>query len=87
MNAGIRGSISAAQRRFELAGRTLHAVSPLATLDRGYAIVADSAGKVVQDVSSLAPGDRVEARLARGRFSATVNCTTPEAEAVREIER
>jgi len=87
LNAGIRGSISAAQRRFELAGRTLHAVSPLATLDRGYAIVADAAGKVVQDVASLAPGDRVEARLARGRFSATVTGTTHEAEAVREIER
>ena len=87
LNAGIRGSLSAAKSRFELAGRTLHAVSPLATLDRGYAIVADAVGKVVQDVSSLAPGDRVEARLARGRFSATVNCTTPEAEVVREIER
>ena len=62
-------------------------MSPLATLDRGYAIVADAAGKVVQDVSSLAPGDRVEARLARGRFSATVTGTTHEAEAVREIER
>jgi exodeoxyribonuclease VII large subunit len=54
-------------------------VSPLATLDRGYAIVADSAGKVLQDVSSLAPGDRVETRLARGRFSATVIGTTEDA--------
>jgi exodeoxyribonuclease VII large subunit len=87
LNAGIRGSISAAQRRFELAGRTLHAVSPLATLDRGYAIVADAAGKVLQDVSSLTPGDRVEARLARGRFSATVTGTTHEDEAARETER
>ena len=87
LNAGIRGSISAAKSRFELAGRTLHAVSPLATLDRGYAIVADAAGKVVQDVSSLAPGDRVEARLARGRFSATVTGTTREDVAARETER
>jgi exodeoxyribonuclease VII large subunit len=87
LNAGIRGSISAAKSRFELAGRTLHAVSPLATLDRGYAIVADAAGKVVQDASSLTPGDRVEARLARGRFSATVTGTTNEGEAAREIER
>ena len=87
LNAGIRGSISAAQRRFELAGRTLHAVSPLATLDRGYAIVADAAGKVLQDVSSLTPGDRVEARLARGRFSATVTGTTHDDEAARETER
>jgi exodeoxyribonuclease VII large subunit len=87
LNAGIRGSISGAQRRFELAGRTLHAVSPLATLDRGYAIVADAAGKVVQDAGSLTAGDRVEARLARGRFSATVTGTAQEADAVTEIER
>ena len=87
LNAGIRGSISAAKSRFELAGRTLHAVSPLATLDRGYAIVADAAGKVVQDAASLAPGDRVEARLARGRFSATVTGTTREDDAARETGR
>ncbi len=86
LHAGIRGSISAAQRRLELAGRTLHAVSPLATLDRGYAIVADSAGKVLQDVSSLAPGDRVETRLARGRFSATVTGTTEDA-ALQETQQ
>jgi exodeoxyribonuclease VII large subunit len=87
LNAGIRGRISAAQRRFELAGRTLHAVSPLATLDRGYAIVADAAGKVVRDAASLAIGDRIEARLARGRFDATVTGTTPEGETPRELER
>ena len=31
--------------------RTLHAVSPLATLERGYAIVLDAAGDVVTDAS------------------------------------
>jgi len=85
--AGIRGNISEAQRRFELAGRTLNAVSPLATLDRGYAIVADAAGKVVRSAASLAPGDRIEARLARGRFDATVTGTTHGDEAPRELER
>ena len=87
LNAGMRGGITAAQRRFELAGRTLHAVSPLATLDRGYAIVADAAGKVVQDAASLAAGDRVEARLARGRFSATVTGTSQESETLLEPQK
>jgi len=87
LNAGIRGSITTAQTRFELAGRTLHAVSPLATLDRGYAIVADAAGKVVRDAATLAAGDRVEARLARGRFSATVTGTSLESDTLREPER
>ena len=74
--AGARNRIGKTRRRFELAARTLHAVSPLATLDRGYAIVTDTTGHVLQDAAVLAPGDRVEARLARGHFSATVIAAT-----------
>jgi exodeoxyribonuclease VII large subunit len=70
--SAARARVADTRRQFELASRTLHAVSPLATLDRGYAIVADAAGHVLQDAAQLAPGDRVETRLARGRFSATV---------------
>jgi exodeoxyribonuclease VII large subunit len=71
-----RSQLASARRRFDLAARTLHAVSPLATLDRGYAIVADAGGHVLLDARALAPGDRIEARLARGRFAATVTSTT-----------
>jgi exodeoxyribonuclease VII large subunit len=67
------------RRRFELAARTLHAVSPLATLDRGYAIVTDAARHVVHDASTLAPGDRVRARLARGALDAAVVSVSPAA--------
>ncbi len=75
--AAGRARLAGTRGRFDLAARTLHAVSPLATLDRGYAIVADAAGHVVQNASALAPGDRIEARLARGRVSATVISATP----------
>lgn len=61
-----------ATERWQRSARTLHAVSPLATLDRGYAIVLDPVGHVVTDSSHLAPGDRIEARLARGAVRATV---------------
>jgi exodeoxyribonuclease VII large subunit len=69
---GVRGRLVAQRRRFELAARALDAVSPLATLDRGYAIVADAQGKVLQDAATLRPGDRITARLARGRIAAQV---------------
>jgi exodeoxyribonuclease VII large subunit len=52
--------------------RTLNAVSPLATLERGYAIVTDSGAHVVTNASTLAPGARIEARVARGAIRATV---------------
>jgi exodeoxyribonuclease VII large subunit len=65
--------VQRAHDRFGRATRTLHAVSPLATLDRGYAIVLDEGGRVVSDATSLAAGAAIEARLARGSLRATVS--------------
>ena len=53
--------------------RTLHAVSPLETLGRGYAVVTDSAsGTVVSSVSGVEPGDGVTAQLSDGLLDCTV---------------
>ena len=73
-----RARLAEGRRRFELAARTLQSVSPLATLDRGYAIVTDAADRVLQDAAALRPGDRVAARLARGGFTAEVVEVLPE---------
>ncbi|HEV7778392.1 MAG TPA: exodeoxyribonuclease VII large subunit [Luteibacter sp.] len=51
-------------------GRTLHAVSPLATLERGYAIVFDEAGKVVRRADDVASGDALRIRLSEGELKA-----------------
>jgi exodeoxyribonuclease VII large subunit len=48
------------------AARALHAVSPLATLERGYAILFDAEGKVLRSAGEIAPGSAVRARLADG---------------------
>ncbi len=53
--------------------RTLHAVSPLATLERGYAIVSDEAGRILRRAADAAPGSLIEARLASGRIRARVD--------------
>jgi len=45
----------------------------LNTLQRGYAIVTDVDGGVITDVSTVAKGDRVEARLANGRLKLRVD--------------
>ncbi len=52
--------------------RTLQAVSPLATLDRGYAIVSTVDGEILRDAARAPPGTLLEARLAHGRLRATV---------------
>jgi exodeoxyribonuclease VII large subunit len=54
--------------------RTLHAVSPLEVIGRGYAVLTAAAtGAVVSSVTLLHRGDHVEARLADGRLSCTVD--------------
>jgi exodeoxyribonuclease VII large subunit len=68
----IQRRLQVARERFEHSMRTLNAVSPLATLERGYAIVTDSGSHVVTDASMLAPGARIAARVARGSVRATV---------------
>jgi exodeoxyribonuclease VII large subunit len=64
--------------RLQLAQRSLDAISPLATLARGYAIVTGPDAVVVQDAARLNIGDEIEARLAKGRLKARVTGTQPE---------
>lgn len=61
------------QQRLKLVSRTLKSLSPLATLERGYAIVTDASGKVLTDGAATAAGATVDVRLARGGLSATVD--------------
>jgi exodeoxyribonuclease VII large subunit len=55
----------------QLAGQ-LEALSPLAILDRGYALVFDASGMLLKDAARVQPGDEISARLARGTVRATV---------------
>ena len=59
------------QRTAGLAGR-LAALSPLATLGRGYAMVERPDGRPVSSAAALSPGDRVQLRLRDGRRPARV---------------
>ncbi len=54
-----------------LAGR-LAAVSPLATLARGYAIVRDDQGRIVRSVAELTAGRRVEIQVSDGARPAEI---------------
>jgi exodeoxyribonuclease VII large subunit len=50
----------------------LEALSPLAILDRGYALVFDPSGALLKDAELVKVGDEISARLAKGSLSATV---------------
>ena len=50
----------------------LESLSPLAVLERGYALVFDASGKLLKDASGTEVGQEISARLARGEISARV---------------
>ena len=71
--------LSRAQHRLALAQRALNAVSPLATLTRGFAIVTRATGgTLLTDAAAVAAGEEIEARLARGSLRARVSARRQE---------
>jgi exodeoxyribonuclease VII large subunit len=50
----------------------LHSLSPLAVLDRGYALVLAADGNLVRSAAQVAPGDQLTTRLADGAFISRV---------------
>ena len=73
LRAAARARVGGARARLDLAMRALNGVSPLATLERGYAIVIRSAdGQVLRSASEVRSGEDIEARLSKGRVIARV---------------
>jgi exodeoxyribonuclease VII large subunit len=73
--ASARQSLLRRRARLEQAGAQLAALSPLAILQRGYSLIFDPHGALLKDASQLAPGDPIQARLARGQLRARVEST------------
>ena len=58
--------------------RQLNTLSPLAVLNRGYALVFDETGSLVKKASSLLPNQRLMTRLAEGSVESRVTEILPE---------
>lgn len=58
--------------RLERMDTALQALSPVAILERGYALVFDASGKLLKDAAKVKAGDEISARLAKGTVIATV---------------
>lgn len=68
-----RRNMEAQRSRLATIVRALNAMSPLATLERGYAIVSGRDGAILRDASRMTPGEEISARLAKGRLKAIVS--------------
>ncbi|WP_065089204.1 exodeoxyribonuclease VII large subunit [Acidihalobacter prosperus] len=73
--AATGARLQAAGERLAGLVRTLEAVSPLATLGRGYAILLDERGRAVRETAQAPPGSEIEARIAHGRLRCRVLAT------------
>jgi exodeoxyribonuclease VII large subunit len=58
--------------RAERVGRALDMLSPLAILERGYALVFDGEGRLVKDAGQVSAGEEIRARVARGEIRAVI---------------
>lgn len=73
--ATMRSRLFAQRSRSERAGARLRALSPVAILERGYALVFDANGTLVRDAAQVSRGDAIRARVARGKINASVTST------------
>jgi len=73
----LERQVDTAQARWAALDARLHSLSPLAVLDRGYALVLNAEGEVVRSAAMLAPGDQVVTRVADGVFTSRVESTGP----------
>jgi exodeoxyribonuclease VII large subunit len=57
--------------------RSLHAISPLATVARGYSILQHADGRIVRNVDDAATGETLRARLHDGQLRLRVEGREP----------
>ncbi|MDW8147222.1 MAG: exodeoxyribonuclease VII large subunit [Roseiflexaceae bacterium] len=70
--AMLERRLTLARAHLDGARGRLAALSPLATLARGYAVVQSPTGALITDASQVSPDDHIEVIVRRGRFRARV---------------
>jgi len=72
LSAVMRNVLLQYRVRSERLETALRSLSPLAILDRGYALVFDAEGQLLRNADDVDVGEEVSARLARGQIQASI---------------
>jgi exodeoxyribonuclease VII large subunit len=72
LQRSMREGLKARRLQLHSQVHTLHAVSPLATLGRGYSILLDERGRAIRNAADTQPGQRLQAKLAEGELMVRV---------------
>jgi exodeoxyribonuclease VII large subunit len=75
MGSAMRNAFSLRRGRLDQLSGQIAALSPVAILERGYALVFDKSGKLIKDASQVKVGEEISARLAKGIVDSVVKKT------------
>jgi exodeoxyribonuclease VII large subunit len=73
LGSAMQAAVTTRRQALAVYSRALNAISPLATLERGYAIVSRPGGDILRDASDVKTGEQINARLGRGKLVCTVD--------------
>lgn len=79
LTEAMRQAVALRRQSSAAVARALEAVSPLATLSRGYAIATAEDGRVLRDAAEVRTGEAVRARLHHGELHCRVESVAPAA--------
>jgi exodeoxyribonuclease VII large subunit len=71
-NRAVAADLELRSREIAALAAQVSALSPQATLDRGYAVVQTADGRVVREAATVSAGDRLSARVATGTLQIVV---------------
>jgi exodeoxyribonuclease VII large subunit len=72
LDRAIERSLHQQRARLEALDARLNSLSPLAVLERGYALVLDERGALIRSARRATPGERVFTRMSDGTFTSRV---------------
>lgn len=73
LHMAVTRNIRQSREQLKATLRELSAISPLATLERGYSIVTASKGGIISSTRQVTNGSQISIRLLDGNLTATVN--------------
>jgi exodeoxyribonuclease VII large subunit len=73
MERSLERTLQRSTARQEGLDARLRSLSPLAVLERGYALVLGADGEVIRSTEQVARGDRLRTRLSDGEFASTID--------------
>jgi len=72
MQRSIERTLQRSAARLGALDARLHSLSPLAVLERGYALALTPGGTLIRSAAQVTPGDKIRTRLADGEFTSSV---------------